>query len=75
MAEDPQTQRSGKVLSISQEERPERISYTHPVSLGGCLLESLDDITGALARCRRGRRLEVILVEANLLGSPVAAGS
>ena len=27
----------------------ERISYTHPVSLGGCFLESLDDITGALA--------------------------
>ena len=25
-----------------------RISYTHPVSLGGCLLESLDDIAGAL---------------------------
>ena len=26
-----------------------RISYTHPVSLGDCLLESLDDITGVLA--------------------------
>lgn len=26
-----------------------RISYTHPVSLGGCLLESLDDTAGALA--------------------------
>lgn len=26
-----------------------RVSYTHPVSLGGCLLESLDDITSALA--------------------------
>ncbi|HVR96153.1 MAG TPA: hypothetical protein VMW27_06040 [Thermoanaerobaculia bacterium] len=26
-----------------------RISYTHPVSLGGCLLESLDDIAGVLA--------------------------
>jgi hypothetical protein len=26
-----------------------RTSYTHPVSLGGCLLESLDDISGALA--------------------------
>lgn len=25
------------------------ISYTHPVSLGGCLLESLDHIAGALA--------------------------
>jgi len=24
-------------------------TYTHPVSLGGCLLESLDDITSALA--------------------------
>lgn len=27
----------------------DRVSYTHPVSLGGCLLESLDDITSALA--------------------------
>jgi hypothetical protein len=26
-----------------------RIPYTHPVSLGGCLLESLDDISSALA--------------------------
>ena len=26
-----------------------RISYTHPVSVGGCLLESLDDVTGVLA--------------------------
>lgn len=26
-----------------------RISYTQPVSLGGCLVESLDDIPGALA--------------------------
>lgn len=26
-----------------------RISYTHPVSLGGCLLESLDDVTRVLA--------------------------
>lgn len=26
-----------------------RITYTRPVSLGGCLLASLDDITGVLA--------------------------
>ncbi len=26
------------------EKRSVRISYTHPVSLGGCLLESLDDV-------------------------------
>ena len=26
-----------------------RISYTQPVSLGGCLVESLDDIPGTLA--------------------------
>lgn len=26
-----------------------RVSYTHPVSLGGCLLDNLDDITGVLA--------------------------
>jgi hypothetical protein len=26
-----------------------QISYTHPVSLGGCLLESLDDISSVLA--------------------------
>ena len=26
-----------------------RISYTHPVSLGGCLLESLDNVSGVLA--------------------------
>jgi len=26
-----------------------RISYTHPVSLGGCLLESLADVAGVLA--------------------------
>lgn len=26
-----------------------RLSYTHPVSLGGCLLESLDDVSSALA--------------------------
>ena len=26
-----------------------RISYTQPVSLGGCLLENLDDISAALA--------------------------
>lgn len=25
-----------------------RVSYTLPVSLGGCLLESLDDVSGAL---------------------------
>lgn len=31
------------------EKKSGRISYTHPVSLGGCLLESLDDIAGALA--------------------------
>lgn len=31
------------------EKRAGRLSYTHPVSLGGCLLESLDDISGALA--------------------------
>lgn len=24
-------------------------SYTHPVSLGGCLLENLDDVAGVLA--------------------------
>ncbi|HEY2739839.1 MAG TPA: hypothetical protein VGK45_15635 [Thermoanaerobaculia bacterium] len=29
--------------------KPGRLSYTHPVSLGGCLLESLDDISGVLA--------------------------
>lgn len=28
---------------------PGRISYTRPVSLGGCLLDCLDDIPGALA--------------------------
>ncbi|HEX6899137.1 MAG TPA: hypothetical protein VF789_05465 [Thermoanaerobaculia bacterium] len=33
----------------SGEKKSERISYTHPVSLGGCLLESLDDIDGVLA--------------------------
>lgn len=32
-----------------REKKSERISYTHPVSLGGCLLESLDDISGVLA--------------------------
>jgi len=31
------------------EKKSGRISYTHPVSLGGCLVESLDDIAGALA--------------------------
>lgn len=31
------------------EGKAECISYTHPVSLGGCLLESLDDVSGALA--------------------------
>jgi hypothetical protein len=31
------------------ERTSERISYTHPISLGGCLLESLDDIAGVLA--------------------------
>jgi len=31
------------------EKKSGRISYTRPVSLGGCLLESLDDITGVLA--------------------------
>ena len=31
------------------QKKPGRISYTHPVSLGGCLLESLDDIADALA--------------------------
>jgi hypothetical protein len=31
------------------EKKSGRISYTHPVSLGGCILESLDDIAGALA--------------------------
>ena len=31
------------------EKKSGRISYTHPVSLGGCLLDSLDDITGAFA--------------------------
>jgi predicted transcriptional regulator len=31
------------------EKKSGRISYTYPVSLGGCLLESLDDITCALA--------------------------
>ena len=30
-------------------DRPERKSYTHPVSLGGCLLESLDDVSSVLA--------------------------
>jgi hypothetical protein len=28
---------------------PERIAYTRPVSLGGCLLESLADVPGVLA--------------------------
>jgi predicted transcriptional regulator len=31
------------------EKKSGRISYTHPVSLGGCLLESLDDISSVLA--------------------------
>jgi hypothetical protein len=31
------------------EKKSGRISYTHPVSLGGCLLESLDDVAGVLA--------------------------
>jgi hypothetical protein len=31
------------------EKKSGRISYTHPVSLGGCLVESLDDVAGALA--------------------------
>jgi len=31
------------------EKKSGRISYTHPVSLGGCLLESLADTAGALA--------------------------
>lgn len=31
------------------EKESERISYTHPVSLGGCLLESLADIGAVLA--------------------------
>jgi hypothetical protein len=30
------------------EKKSGRRSYTHPVSLGGCLLESLDDISEAL---------------------------
>jgi hypothetical protein len=30
-------------------DRPERKTYTHPVSLGGCLLESLDDTSSVLA--------------------------
>lgn len=29
--------------------KPGQISYTKPVSLGGCLLESLDDVAGLLA--------------------------
>jgi hypothetical protein len=31
------------------DKKSERFSYTHPISLGGCLLESLDDISTALA--------------------------
>lgn len=31
------------------EKTSRRISYTHPVSLGGCLLENLDDISRVLA--------------------------
>ena len=31
------------------DEKPGHISYTQPVSLGGCLLESLADVAGALA--------------------------
>ena len=31
------------------EKKSGHISYTHPVSLGGCLLKSLDGIGGALA--------------------------
>jgi hypothetical protein len=31
------------------EKKSGRISYTHPISLGGCLLESLDDISSVLA--------------------------
>ena len=40
-------------LAERTEREPEkssgRISYTHPVSLGGCLLESLADIAAVLA--------------------------
>ena len=39
------TPRAGGTL----EKKPGRVSYTHPVSVDGCLLESLDDITGVLA--------------------------
>lgn len=31
------------------ERKSGRLSYTHPVSLGGCLLENLDDVASALA--------------------------
>jgi len=31
------------------EKKSGRLSYTHPVSLGGCRLESLDDISSVLA--------------------------
>ncbi len=38
---------------LAAERGPEKksggLSYTQPVSLGGCLLESLDDVAGALA--------------------------
>jgi hypothetical protein len=37
------------LLEGAQRKEMERISYTHPVSLGGCLLESLDDVTSVLA--------------------------
>lgn len=36
-------------LGRESEEKSGRISYTHSVSLGGCLLESLDDISSVLA--------------------------
>lgn len=39
------TPRAGRV----SEKKPGRISYTHPVSLGGCLLDGLDNIASVLA--------------------------
>jgi hypothetical protein len=39
----------GPAAGGKPEEKPGRISYTHPVSLGGCLLGNLDDVSRALA--------------------------
>jgi predicted transcriptional regulator len=36
-------------VGAGPEKKSGRISYTHPVSLGDCLLESLDDLSSVLA--------------------------